>query len=466
MSEKAWGGRFAEKTHHSVETFTASIDFDRRLYAHDIAGSIAHVRMLAKIQVITQEEAKTIEGGLLAVKADIEKGKMKFSHALEDIHMHVETALVKKIGKVAQKLHTARSRNDQVALDVRLYLKEETLTLLSMLVAFRKILVDFAKAHMDVILPGYTHLQRAQPVLLAHHILAYYEMFTRDYERFSEVLVRIDVMPLGAAALAGTTYPIDRAFVAKELGFKKVSSNSLDSVSDRDFIMEFLSAATLCMVHFSRISEELVLWSSSEFKFISMPDAFSTGSSIMPQKKNPDVPELVRGKFGRVFGNLAAMVSVMKSLPLAYNKDMQEDKEPLFDTVDTLKACIDIYIQMMPRIKANQENMYRAVTTGYLNATDLADYLATKGMPFREAHHCAGKAVAYAIGQNKELDDLRLEELRRFSTLIEKDIFPALKPLSVVNRRISPGGTATKNVLREVKAAEKRLQKEGAGVAQ
>ncbi|MBA3030981.1 MAG: argininosuccinate lyase [Desulfobacteraceae bacterium] len=460
MSEKAWGGRFVEATARSVETFTASIDFDRRLYAQDIAGSIAHARMLAKIGVIGPEEAKTLEAGLLKVKADIQQGKMKFSHAAEDIHMHVEAALEKKVGKVALKLHTARSRNDQIALDVRLYLKEETVTIISMLRHFRKVLVDFAKANMDVILPGYTHLQRAQPILLAHHILAYYEMFTRDSERLSEALNRMDVMPLGAAALAGTTYPIDREFVAKELGFKKVSANSMDSVSDRDFIIEFLSAATLCMLHFTRISEELVLWSSSEFGFIHMPDAFSTGSSIMPQKKNPDVPELVRGKFGRVFGNLVALVSLMKSLPLAYNKDTQEDKEPMFDTVDTLKACIDIYCQMMPEIKPNRKVMFAAATTGYLNATDLADYLATKGMPFREAHHCAGKAVAYAIDREKELEALGLDELKQFSNLIEEDIYQALEPLAGVNRRISPGGTATKNVLKAVKTAEKRLEKE------
>ena len=461
MSEKAWGGRFSEQTDQSVETFTASINFDKRLYAHDIAGSIAHVKMLAKIGLITDKEAKTIENGLLKVKADIEQGKMAFSDALEDIHMHVEDALVKKIGKVAQKLHTARSRNDQVALDVRMYLKDETITVINMLGELRKVFVDFAKAHMDVILPGYTHLQRAQPILLSHHMMAYYEMFTRDFERFSEALKRIDVMPLGSAALAGTTYPIDRKFVAKELGFKTVSANSLDSVSDRDFAMEFMAAASICMVHFTRISEELILWASSEFKFIEMPDAFSTGSSIMPQKKNPDVPELVRGKFGRVAGHLMSLLSLMKSLPLAYNKDMQEDKEPLFDTVDTLKACIHIYIQMMPKVKPDVENMHNAATTGYLNATDLADYLAVKGMPFRQAHHCAGNAVAYAIEQGRELNELRLEELKPFSKLIANDIYKALEPKTVVDRRISAGGTAAKNVKKAVAAAEKRLQKDG-----
>ena len=461
MSEKAWGGRFSEQTDQSVETFTASIHFDKRLYAHDIAGSIAHVKMLAKIGLITNKEAQTIEKGLLQVKADIEKGKMIFSDALEDIHMHVEDALVKKIGKVAQKLHTARSRNDQVALDIRMYLKDETLAVIGMLGALRNVFVDFAKAYMDVILPGYTHLQRAQPILLSHHMMAYYEMFTRDFERFSEVLNRIDVMPLGSAALAGTTYAVDRKFVAKELGFKKVSANSLDSVSDRDFMIEFMAAAGICMMHFTRISEELILWASSEFKFIDMPDAFSTGSSIMPQKKNPDVPELVRGKFSRVAGHLVSLLTLMKSLPMAYNKDLQEDKEALFDTVDTLKACIHIYIQMMPKITPKKENMYSAATSGYLNATDLADYLAVKGMPFREAHHCSGKAVAYAIDQGKELDALTLEELQRFSDLISKDIFKALQARTVVDRRISVGGTATKNVKKAVAEAEKRLQKEG-----
>ena len=461
MSQKAWGGRFSEQTDQSVETFTASINFDKRLYAHDIAGSIAHVKMLTKIGLITNKEGQTIEKGLLKVKADIEQGKMAFSDSLEDIHMHVEDALVKKIGKTAQKLHTARSRNDQIALDIRMYLKDETIAVIAMLGALRKVFVNFAKIHMDIILPGYTHLQRAQPILLSHHMMAYYEMFTRDFERFSEVLNRIDVMPLGSAALAGTTYPIDRQFVAKALGFKKISANSLDSVSDRDFMIEFMAAAGICMMHFTRISEELILWASSEFKFIEMPDAFSTGSSIMPQKKNPDVPELVRGKYGRVVGNLISLLSLMKSLPLAYNKDLQEDKEPLFDTVDTLKACIHIYNQMMPKIKPNKDKMYSAATSGYLNATDLADYLAVKGMPFREAHHCSGKAVAYAIEQGKELDELALEELQQFSDLIAKDIFKALEPKTVVDRRISAGGTATKNVKKAVSEAEKRLQKDG-----
>ena len=461
MSEKAWGGRFSEQTHQSVETFTASIHFDRRFYAHDIAGSVAHVKMLARIGLITDAEAAKIQDGLMAVKADIDQGKMVFSDALEDIHMHVEDALVKKIGPVAQKLHTARSRNDQVALDIRLYLRDETRGIIDLLGRLRQVLVDFANAHTDVILPGYTHLQRAQPILLAHHMMAYYEMFSRDYERFLQLLDRIDVMPLGSAALAGTTYPIDREFVAKELGFKKIAANSLDGVSDRDFAIEFAAAAGICMMHLSRISEELVLWASSEFQFIDMPDAFSTGSSIMPQKKNPDVPELVRGKFGRVAGNLVSLLTLMKSLPLAYNKDMQEDKEPLFDTADTLKACLSIYVQMMPKIRPKRENMAAAATVGYLNATDLADYLAVKGMPFRQAHHCAGQAVAYAISQNKELDELSLVELAQFSDLIADDIFTALSAKTVVDRRISAGGTATAQVKQAVAAAAKQLEQDG-----
>ena len=458
MSKKMWGGRFSEPTDQLVESFTASIDFDSRLYAHDIKGSIAHVEMLAKIGLVTAEEAQLIINGLLKVRSDIEQGKMVFSDALEDIHMHIEEALGKEIGPAARKLHTARSRNDQIALDIRLYMKDEVGTIIGLLHGLRKALVDFAQVHEGVVLPGYTHLQRAQPVLLAHHIMAYYEMFSRDSERFSEGLRRIDVMPLGSAALAGTPYPIDREFTANRLGFQKVSANSMDAVSDRDFVIEFLSSAAICMMHFSRFSEEIILWASAEFGFIEIADAFTTGSSIMPQKKNPDVAELVRGKFGRVLGNLVALLSLMKSLPLAYNKDMQEDKAPLFDTIDTIKACIEIYSRMIPRIQPKIEAMAKAASSGYLNATDLADYLASRGMPFREAHHCAGNAVAYAIIQRKELDQLRLDELKQFSDLISDDIYEALKPLSVINKRASTGGTALPNVSKAVALARKALE--------
>ena len=457
MNEKPWGGRFSEKTDRSVEVFTSSIDVDKRLYAYDIEGSIAHCSMLAKESIITEEDASSIIQSLGEIKREIERDKFRFDEGLEDIHMHIESRLFQVAGKVAQKLHTARSRNDQVVLDVRMYLRDETAKIIKSLVNLKKGILLFASANIDTILPGYTHLQRAQPVLLAHHIMAYYEMFLRDADRFRDCLKRINIMPLGSGALAGTTFQIDRDYTAKLLGFKEVSKNSIDSVADRDFIIEFLSAASLCMMHFSRLSEELILWSTSEFGFIELPDSFATGSSIMPQKKNPDVPELIRGKTGRVFGNLMAILSIMKSLPLAYNRDMQEDKEPLFDTVDILKACIDICSSMIPRLKINKEAMHKAATKGFLNATDLADYLVTAGMPFRQAHTCTGKAVSYALDKDKELHELTLKELKSFSTLIEKDIFNILSIEQVISRRKSFGGTAKENVMAAIQEAEKSL---------
>ncbi|MDO9567455.1 MAG: argininosuccinate lyase [Candidatus Desulfaltia sp.] len=457
MTEKAWGGRFSEKTDRGVEIFTSSIDVDKRLYAYDIEGSIAHCSMLAKASIITEEDASLIIQGLSNIKREIERGKFLFDDGLEDIHMHIESRLLHVAGKVAQKLHTARSRNDQVALDVRMYLRDETANIIKSLINLKKSILLFAKDNIDTILPGYTHLQRAQPVLLAHHMMAYYEMFLRDADRFRDCLKRINVMPLGSGALAGTTFQIDRDYTAKLLGFKEVSRNSIDSVSDRDFIIEFLSAASICMMHFSRLSEEVILWSTSEFGFIELPDSFATGSSIMPQKKNPDVPELIRGKTGRVFGNLMALLSIMKSLPLAYNRDMQEDKEPLFDTVDTLKACIDIYQSMLPKLKINKETMYNAATKGFLNATDLADYLVTEGMPFRQAHACTGKAVIYALDNGKELHELTLKELKTFSALIKKDVFNILSTEQMINRRKSFGGTARENVFEAIIEAEKSL---------
>ena len=458
MSDKIWDGRFSDKTDPSVEAFTSSIDIDKRLYSYDIDGSIAHLRMLAEKSIITKKDASVLVKGLVAIREEIEKGKFKFDDSLEDIHMHIETALVRKVGKVALKLHTARSRNDQVALDVRMYLREETYNIIKLITKLGIILVEIAQINLDVILPGYTHTQRAQPVLLSHHLMAYYEMFLRDAERFNDCLKRINVMPLGCAALAGTTYPIDRDFVAKLLDFPKVSANSMDAVSDRDFIIEFLSCASLCMVHFSRLSEELILWSSSEFAFIELPDSFATGSSIMPQKKNPDVPELVRGKTGRVFGDLMAMLSMMKSLPLSYNRDMQEDKVVLFDAVDILKACLNIYLKMLPKVKLNKKIMKKAASKGFLNATDLADYLAVRGIPFREAHACAGKAVKYAIDKKKELHELSIKELQFFSSTIKEDIFKFLDTEEMINRRKSTGGTATKNVRAAIKKAKKDLK--------
>ena len=457
MIEKPWEGRFAEKTDRSVELFTSSIDVDKRLYAFDIDGSIAHCQMLAHVSIITHEEAEKLIEGLGAIKREIQRGKFLFDHGLEDIHMHIENRLFQEVGKVAQKLHTARSRNDQVALDSRMFLREETRNIIRLLDALNTVIVSLAEENLDVTMPGYTHLQRAQPVLLAHHLLAYYEMFSRDRARFCDALKRINVMPLGSAALAGTTYPIDRHYTAALLQFPEVSVNSIDSVSDRDFMLEFLSCASIAMVHFSRLSEEMILWSSTEFGFIGLPDAFSTGSSIMPQKKNPDVPELVRGKSGRVFGDLFALLTLMKSLPLAYNRDMQEDKPALFDAVDTLKACIEIYTAMLPKLKINKEILYRATTTGFLNATDMADYLVTKGMTFRESHSCVGKAVGYASNCKKELHELTIEEMKSFSTLIAEDIFGVLTPEQMINRRTSFGGTAQANVKAAIQAARQRL---------
>jgi len=460
MADKPWDGRFSERTDRSTEDFTASIHVDRRLYAYDIEGSVAHCRMLARTGIITEEEASDLIEGLGRIKREIEHGDFEFDPGLEDIHMHIETRLVQEVGKAAQKLHTARSRNDQVAVDTRLYLREEIHHIISDLAGLRRVLVDLAKNHVDTVLPGYTHLQRAQPVLLAHHFMAYYEMLTRDGERFRDAWRRGDVMPLGSAALAGTPYPIDRDYTAELLGFSKVSANSLDAVGDRDFAIEVVSAAAICMMHLSRLSEELILWSSAEFGFIELPDAFATGSSIMPQKKNPDVPELVRGKTGRVYGDLIALLSMMKALPLAYNRDMQEDKEPLFDALDTLKNCIRIYAKMLPRVTVNTAKMMAAGSSGYLNATDLADYLVTQGMAFREAHNCVGRAVGHAFSQGKELYEMDLEELRSFSNLIKEDVYEALQTRNTIDRRTSAGGTATANVRKSIEAAEKILDVE------
>ena len=457
MSDKLWGGRFSEPTDKLVEKFNASIDVDKRLYASDIQGSIAHLKMMAQESMIPRDEADKLIQGLGTVKKQIDNDEMQFTDTLEDIHMHVEDALGKVSGKVARKLHTGRSRNDQVALDVRIYLKEETQTIIGMLKSFQGVLVTLANKHKKTIMPGYTHMQRAQPVLFSHHLLAYYEMIKRDVERFQDSLKRVDVMPLGAAALAGTTFPINRHYTCEVLGFSKVSDNSIDSVSDRDFVMEFISHASICMIHLSRLSEELILWSSSEFSFITISDAFTTGSSIMPQKKNPDVAELVRGKTGRVIGNLVAILTTMKSLPMAYNKDMQEDKEPLFDTVDTLKICTEVYTRMFENIEVHQATMRNACKQGFLNATDFADYLVNHGMPFREAHSVAGKAVAFAISQNKELDALNLEELQQFSNLIEPDIYEFISLDQMIARRISYGGTGYANVAKALDKAEKEL---------
>ena len=457
MAHKPWDGRFAEATDQAVEAFTSSIAIDRRLYRHDIRGSIAHCRMLARTGIIAEEEAQLLVKGLEQIREEIEDDRFEYDDRLEDIHMHVETRLAEIVGGAARKLHTARSRNDQVALDARLYLAEETRRILRQLHALRRVLVDAAGAHLGIIMPGYTHMQRAQPVMLSHHLMAYYEMFTRDSERFRNALERTEVNPLGCAALAGTTFAIDRADTAAQLGLPRVSANSMDAVADRDFMLEFLAAASICMVHFSRLSEELVLWATSEFNFIEMPDAFATGSSIMPQKKNPDVPELIRGKAGRVFGDLMALLTTMKGLPLAYNRDMQEDKATLFSTVDTLQACIAIMTAMLPRVTFKKDVMRRATQSGFLNATDMADYLVGKGLPFREAHAVVGRAVAYALDHGKELEQLSLEELQTFSDTIDDTLFEALAVEQVVNRRTSEGGTACAMVKAAVERAADQL---------
>ena len=448
---KLWGGRFADGTADSVEAFTASIDVDARLYRHDIAGSIAHAKMLARQRIISARDADKIIRGLKAIAQEIARGTFNFSAADEDIHMNIERRLTQKIGAVGGKLHTARSRNDQVALDMRLFLREEVLLIIDALKKLQRSLTGAARKNLDVILPGYTHLQRAQPVLLSHHLLAYFEMFERDRERFSACQERINVLPLGAGALAGTSFPIDRNYVAKLLNFPRVSKNSIDTVSDRDFVLEFVSVAAILFVHLSRMSEELILWSSQEFGFIELPDRYCTGSSMMPQKKNPDVPELVRGKTGRVFGHLQALLTIMKGLPLAYNRDLQEDKVPVFDTVDTVKTSVSIMTEVIQGLKVRQERMAAAAQEGFMNATDLADYLVGRGVSFREAHAVAGKIVGRCIVKNCRIEELPLKELQGFSKKIESDVYAFLSAGAVVNRRRALGGTARINVLRRLK---------------
>jgi len=453
---KLWGGRFVTHTVESVENFTASIAVDARLYRHDIMGSIAHAKMLARQRIISSIEARKIVRGLQAIEREIDNGKFAFSNADEDIHMNIERRLTERIGSAGGKLHTARSRNDQVALDMRLFLRDEVKLILDALATLRQELVKTAQKHLDVIMPGYTHLQRAQPVLFAHHLLAYVEMFLRDGERFADGLERINVLPLGSGALAGTTFPIDRLYVAKLLGFRRISKNSIDAVSDRDFLLEFLAAASILFVHLSRLADELVLWSSHEFGFIELPEGYCTGSSMMPQKKNPDVPELIRGKTGRVFGHLHALLTIMKGLPLAYNRDLQEDKLPLFDTVDTVKASVKMMSEIVAGMKVGRERMQRAVEDGFMNATDVADYLAERGVPFRDAHEITGRIVQFCLTNDKRIDDLTLDEFKRFSAKFDKSIYDYLKVEAVVARRSALGGTARQNVLRRLKELRTR----------
>ena len=456
MADKLWDGRFSEGTAEIVERFTASIDVDRRLYRYDIEGSIAHSRMLAKTGIITAEEAEAIVQGLERIRSEIEAGRFQFDLQLEDIHMHIESRLTEIVGPAARKVHTGRSRNDQVALDLRLYLRDILAETRQRLDALQRVLIALARTHIDVVLPGYTHLQRAQPVLLAHHLMAYVEMFERDRERMADCRRRADVMPLGSAALAGTTFPIDRAYAAQLLGFPAITANSLDAVSDRDFVIEFLAAAGLCMMHLSRLSEELVLWSSSEFGFIELPDSFATGSSIMPQKKNPDVPELVRGKTGRVYGNLVRVLTILKGLPMTYNRDLQEDKEPLFDTVDTVKASLMVLIGMAGNLSFNRPRMLEEAAKGFSTATDVAEYLVTKGVPFREAHGIVGRLVAYCIAREKGLEEISLREFRKFYTGFDDGVYAVIPVKKAVNARVTLGGTAKREVLRQIQEAEKK----------
>jgi argininosuccinate lyase len=448
---KLWGGRFKDGTAASVEAFTASIDIDARLYRHDIRGSIAHAKMLAKQRIISAADGRKIVRGLQAVEREIASGKFAFSRADEDIHMNIERRLTELIGPAGGKLHTARSRNDQVALDMRLYLRDEVKGILAGLKALELELARAAKKNLDVIMPGYTHLQRAQPVLFAHHLLAYVEMFERDCQRFADGLARADVMPLGSGALAGTTFPIDRAYVAKLLGFPRLSKNSIDAVSDRDFVLEFLASSAILFVHLSRLADELVLWSSQEFGFIELPDGYCTGSSMMPQKKNPDVPELIRGKSGRVFGHLQALLTIMKGLPLAYNRDLQEDKVPLFDTVDTVAASVKIIAEVIAGMKVERERLLSAVKDGFMNATDLADYLVKRGLAFRAAHEAAGRVVRYCLARDKRIEELTLAELRRFCNKFERGVYRYISAEAAVGRRRAPGGTARANVVRRLK---------------
>ncbi|VAW94741.1 Argininosuccinate lyase [hydrothermal vent metagenome] len=451
-SDKLWDGRFSQPTDAFVEAFTASVSFDCRLYRHDIMGSKAHASMLTKIGVLTTSENQVIIEGLDAIAGDIEAGNFEWSTKLEDVHMNIEARLTDKIGDTGKKLHTGRSRNDQVATDIRLYLRDEIKAVISEVKRLQNGILTLAQNEADTILPGFTHLQTAQPVTFGHHLLAWNEMLVRDVARFQDCFTRVNIMPLGAAALAGTSYPIDRAYTAELLGFDGITQNSLDAVSDRDFVIEFVSAASILMMHLSRYSEELILWSSAQFNFVELSDSFCTGSSIMPQKKNPDVPELVRGKTGRVQGHLVSLLTLMKGQPLAYNKDNQEDKEPLFDTIDTIKSCLKVYADMMPNISVNRDSMRAAAAQGYSTATDLADYLVRKGMPFRDAHSVVGKSVAFGIEQQKDLSELSLKELQQFSDKISDDVFDVLTLDGSVAARNHIGGTAPE----QVKAAVKR----------
>ena len=460
MSEKLWGGRFSKTTDEMINEFQASIGFDRRMYREDIAGSLAHAAMLAKVGILSEEDRAAIEKGLKDILAQIEHEDFDFSVALEDIHMNIEKRLTDAIGDAGSRLHTARSRNDQVALDTHLFVRHAVVDVMAHIRTLQQALTESAAQHRDVIMPGYTHLQRAQPILFSHHLMAYFGMLARDFERFQGVYARTDIMPLGAGALAGTTLPIDRQFVAQRLHFERIYTNSLDAVSDRDYILEFLSAASILMVHLSRLSEEIILWCSREFSFVELDDAHCTGSSMMPQKKNPDVSELVRGKTGRVVGHLMAMLMAVKGLPLAYNKDLQEDKEGLFDTIDTVKFSLAVYAQLIRGMKLREDVMRHAVEADYSNATDLADYLVRKGLPFRKAHAVAGQAVAQCIARGIYLADLPIADYQQLSPLFAEDIYDAISPETCVSCRNSYGGTSYEQAEMQLEAAKNLMTEE------
>ncbi len=455
---KLWGGRFSKGTAKTVDEFGASIGFDQKLYKEDIAGSRAHAKMLAKIDVLSDEELGAILAALDEIESSIEKGSISFMEEFEDIHMNIESLLTERIGYPGKKIHTARSRNDQVAVDNRLYLKARIEEICGLIEELLKTIILLSENNIDVILPGFTHLQHAQPVRLSFHLMAYFEMFKRDHQRLTDCLDRMDVLPLGSGALSGTTYPTDRDFLAEELGFAKVSLNAMDSVSDRDYLIEFQSNASILMMHFSRFCEELIIWNTSEFGFVEMDDAYSTGSSIMPQKKNPDVAELIRGKTGRVYGNLMGILTVMKSLPLAYNKDMQEDKEGLFDTVETLKSVIPIFNEMLATLTFNTNNMMQATKMGFLNATDIADYLVKKGLPFRSAHEVVGRMVLYCTERNCNIEDMSINELQSFHEDIHEDLIDVAKIENCADSKISAGGTSHENVMRMIEENKKFLE--------
>ena len=451
---KLWGGRFEKGTDKLVDDFNSSIRFDCRMYKQDILGSIAHSNMLGKCGIISIEESNLIQNTLKDILNDIEAGKIEFEVDAEDIHMNIEKILISRIGDTGKKLHTGRSRNDQVALDIRMYLKDEITVISEMLLNLEDTLIKISQENTGTILPGYTHLQRAQPITFSHHMMAYFEMFKRDYMRLRDCYSRMNVLPLGSGALAGTTYPLDRYMVANELGFSDITQNSLDGVSDRDFAIELASCLSIIMMHISRLSEEIILWSSHEFGFVELDDAYSTGSSIMPQKKNPDVAELARGKTGRVYGSLMTLLTVMKSLPLAYNKDMQEDKEAIFNAVDTVKMCLPVFSNMLATMKLRKANMYKAAQGGFTNATDIADYLVKKGIPFRSAHEIIGKMVLYCIDNNKAIDEMSMEEFRSFSDKIQEDVYVEISLEKCVSGRNLPGGPAEETVKKAIQNAQ------------